>query len=261
MLPNDPKFENSKENWKDQVKNHYNQVSLSSDQKRLLEHMLLNKAQKEKNLYFNNLIQKFKNVYHKNEKKVFSHFITAAVAATVTFGLLHVFENSNYDFISEMVSSMQDANAMPPDFDLVGDSNALPQLSMDSLPDQSFEPVIPKQLAQSYSAYEGRFFLYKGQQGVSITMEPNQNIQKTKLLQSKPSVLYIVKLTKKNENSFPKQKILKKIQAASSKIRRVYAWRDGAYGYAMVQPQGIQENNNLEENVLSNEEQPNVTAN
>jgi len=260
MLPNDPKFENLKENWKDQVKNHYNQVSLSSDQKRMLEHLLLNKAQKEKNQYFINLIQKFKNVYHKNEKKVFSHFITAAVAASVTFGLLHVFENSNYDFISEMVSSMQDANAMPPDFDLVGDSNALPQLSMDSLPDQSFEPVIPKQLAQSYSAYEGRFFLYKGQQGVSITMEPNQNIQKTKLQQSKPSVLYIVKLTKKNENSFPKQKILKKIQAASSKIKRVYAWRDGAYGYAMVQPQGIQENN-LEENVLSNEEQPNVTAN
>ena len=74
-------------------------------------------------------------------------------------------------------------------------------------------------------------------------------------------MLYIVKLTKKNENSFPKQKILKKIQAASSKIKRVYAWRDGAYGYAMVQPQGIQENNNLEENVLLNDDQPSVTAN
>jgi len=261
MLPITPKFENINENWKEQVKNHFNEISLSADKKRMLEHMLLNEDNKKNNRYFVSLYQKFKNVYIKNEKKVFSHFLTAAIAASATFCFICIFENSNHDFISEMVSSMQDANTMPPDFDLVGDSNALPQLSMDSLPNQSFEPIIPKQLAQSYSANEGRFFLYKGQQGVSITMEPNQSIQKAKIQHSKPVVLYIVKLTKKNENSFPKQKILKKIQAASSKIKRVYAWRDGAYGYAMVQPQGIQENNNIEENVTSNEELLNVTAN
>lgn len=269
MLPTEPKYENSKDCWKEQIKSHFNQISLSSEKRRSLEHMLLNISSKKENAYFqylkSNFIEKIKNIYVKNQRMIYSHIATASLTAIVTFGLINLFEVNNHDFIAEMVSSMQDANAMPPDFDLVGDSNALPQLSMDSLPNQSFEPVIPKQLAQSYSAYEGRFFLYKGQQGVSITMEPNQSVIKSasKVAQTHPAVLYIVKLTQKNEGSFPKQKVLKKIQSSSSKVKRVYVWRDGAYGYAMVQQQGILDNpsSNHSDNVLFTDEQLNVNSN
>ncbi len=264
MLPTDPKHENSKNCWKEQVKSHFNQISLSAEKKRALEHMLLNTSPHRETKYFQNVrynyIEKIKGVFVKNQRSIYSHIATASLAVIVTFGFINLFEINNHDFIAEMVSSMQDASAMPPDFDLVGDSNALPQLSMDSLPNQSFEPVIPKQVTQSYSAYEGRFFLYKGQQGVSITMEPNQSIIKfaSKKPQTNPAVLYIVKLTQKNEGSFPKQKVLKRIQSSSSKVKRVYAWRDGAYGYAMVQQQGFPDNSNFADNVLSNDDQLNL---
>ena len=270
MLPTDPKYENSKDCWKEQVKSHFNQITLSADKKRSLEHLLLNASTKQETQYYQkfktNIIEKIKSVCVKNQRIIYSHLATASLAAIVTFSFVNLFEINNHDFISEMVSSMQDASAMPPDFDLVGDSTALPQLSMDSLPNQSFEPVIPKQLAQNYSAYEGRFFLYKGQQGVSITMEPNQAFVKSasKVPLTHPAVLYIVKLTQKNEGSFPKQKILKRIQSSSSKVKRVYAWRDGAYGYAMVQQQqGIPDSptSSFADNVLSTEEPLNLNSN
>lgn len=253
MLPNDPKIQNTNEDWKEQVKNHFHEFSLSPEKKRDLEHLLLF-PEKQKNIkFFNILNQKLLQVYRQNKKIYFSHFMTAILAASATFFLINVFENSNHDFISEMVSSLQDANAMPPDFDLVGDSTALPQLSIDSLPNQSFEPVIPQQLAQSYSASEGRFFLFKGLQGVSINLEPNNRINKKSLTKQRPTVLFIVKLSKKNENSFPKQKILKKIQASASKIKKIYAWREGAYGYAIVQPISSNENN-IEDTILNIED-------
>ncbi len=253
MLPNDPKIQNSNEDWKEQVKNHFHTFSLSPEKKRDLEHLLL-RPEKQKNIkFFNILNQKLLRVYRLNKKIYFSHFITAVLAAATTFFFINVFENSNHDFISEMVSSLQDANAMPPDFDLVGDSTALPQLSIDSLPNQSFEPVIPQQLAQSYSASEGRFFLFKGLQGVSINLEPNNRVNKKSLSKRRPVVLFIVKLSKKNESSFPKQKILKKIHASASKIKKIYAWREGAYGYAMVQPINSNENN-VEDTILNIED-------
>ncbi len=269
MLPTDPKNEISKECWKEQIKSHFNQISLSAEKKRSLEHLLLNTSSHRETKYFqivnSNFIAKIKGAFVKNQRLIYSHFATASLTVIVTFSFINLFDMNNHDFIAEMVSSMPDASAMPPDFDLVGDSTALPQLSMDSLPNQSFEPVIPKQVAQSYSAYEGRFFLYKGQQGVSITMEPNLSIIKSasKTPQNHPAVLYIVKLTQKNEGSFPKQKVLKKIQSSPSRVKRVYAWRDGAYGYAMVQQQGMPDNSNsgFADNVLFSDEQLNLNSN
>lgn len=268
MLPTDPKHENLNECWKKQINEYFNEISLTSDKKRTLEHMLLKASANNKSALLRNrychIFGKLNNIFVINQNKILSHVVTAALAAILTFSLTSLFEFSNHDFISEMVISMQNSNAMPPDFDLVGDSTALQQLSIDSLPNQSFEPVIPKQLAQNYSAYEGRFFLYKGQQGVSITMEPNQSIVKAppKHQRSHNAVLYIVKLSRKSESSFPKQKILKKIQS-SSKIKRIYAWREGSYGYAMVQLQNFPENQNANifDSSLLNEDQLNMISN
>ncbi|APJ04427.1 hypothetical protein [Silvanigrella aquatica] len=270
MSPTHQNNEDSKHCWKAQVKTHFNKISLDADKKRSLEQMLLNASYHKENEYIKNIKQNFlkklKELFLKHQKALYTHVCTAALAAVTTLVCINLLESNNHDFIAEMVSSMQNTAAMPPDFDLVGDSNALTQLSMDSLPNQYFEPVIPKQVAQNYNAYEGRFFIFKGQQGVSISMEPNTSMIKSqnKAQQSRPAVLYIVKLSQKNENSFPKQKVLKRILSSSSKVKRVYAWRDGAYGYAMVPQQGMSENtgsSSFVESVLTNEEQLNINSN
>lgn len=252
MSPNDPNIQITNEKWKEQVKEHFQEFSLSSEKAHALEHLLLTAQKQENTKIFSILHKKLSLVYHRHKKNYLSHIVTALLAASTTFFLVQYFENTRHDFIGEMVSSLQNANAMPADFDLVGDFTALPQLSVDSLADQSFAPEIPQQLAQTYSAAEGRFFLFKGLQGVSINMEPHL-LPKSSPQKSKSAVLYIVKLTKKNENSFPKQKVLKKIQASASKIKKIYAWREGSYGYAMVQPFNSNENT-IADAILSNEE-------
>ncbi|APJ04425.1 hypothetical protein [Silvanigrella aquatica] len=266
MSPTHQNNENSKDYWKEQVKTHFNQMNLTADKERNLEQMLLSTLYHNENKYIKNIkqnfLQKSKGLYIKNQKTLYTHVCTAALTVVTTLVCINLLESNNHDFIAEMVSSMQNTAAMPPDFDLVGDANALTELSTESLPNQSFAPAIPKQVAQNYDAYEGRFFLFKGQQGVSISMEPNPTSvvksQSTAQQQSRRSVLYIVKLSQKNENSFPKQKVLKRILSSSSKVKRIYAWREGAYGYAMVPQQGMTENTvstSFVDNVFSNEEQ------
>lgn len=61
------------------------------------------------------------------------------------------------------------------------------------------------------------------------------------LSQKKSSTVYIVKLSDKNNSSFPSHRMTRKILSASGKIKRVYAWRDATYGYAMVQPLELEE--------------------
>jgi hypothetical protein len=247
MLQSHPKNGSLETNWKEQVKNYFTELRLSPEKRRSLEQMLLRASfeEEKQNLNFLRskslfLISFCKKFLMNNKKQLFSHLIVALAASASSVAFYYFSEKNKVDFVSELVSSLQDAVTLPPDFDLVGDSNALPQLSIDSLANHSFQPTIPPQLAQTYSAYEGRFFLYKGQQGVSITMEPHASSLpafSSKISPPKPAVLYIVKLSQKNENLFPKKKVLKKIHSSSAKINKVYAWRDGAYGYAMVQPQ------------------------
>ena len=191
-------------------------------------------------------------------KLILSHSAIAFAAAVLTFGIVAFYydkQKTNHDFVSEL-ASLPDSDSMPPDFDLVGDASALPTLSAESLEGQAFQPVIPQQIAQSYSAYEGRFFQMKGQQGVSIAMEPafglSPDLLSTVMLKHKarPTTLYIVKLSDKNSASFPKEKTLHKIQSALGKMKRIYAWRDGAYGYAMVQLQNVSTSSNNDSNAL-----------
>jgi len=221
-----------------QFKTHFDSISLSSAQKQALEASLLSHPKPNSPLIAHFL------AFHK--KIILSHVMTAAAAIAVTLGLATYLHSPNetttHDLISEVVGLSENLN-FPADFNLDGNLNDLPDLINDSLPNHSFTPAIPAQIAQNYSAYEGRFFLFKGEQGVGISVLPSLHEDASiplRLQQGfehrRHSTLYIVKLSDRNRSSFPTQRTSRKISSASGKIRHVYAWRDGTYGYAMVQP-------------------------
>lgn len=235
------------------LKSHFDAVSLSSEQKQALEATLLSHPVSSSlslnESILNSFISPNRGRISFYKKIIFSHLVTAVVAIAVTLGFATYFHSANeitpaHDLISDVVNLSENLN-FPADFDLDGGTlNDLPDLIHESLPNHSFSPAIPVQLAQDFSAHEGRFFLYKGEQGVGISMLPMaQNNNSTLPLRlhqgferSQPSTLYIVKLSEKNRAAFPTQKVSRKISSASGKVKRVYAWSDGAYGYAMVQP-------------------------
>jgi hypothetical protein len=237
MVPHHPDNQNNNNKWKQQVNEYFHNISLSKQTKHSLEHLITHTPFSQKCHFLHKVKHSFFNKlnfsYFKKKKKFITHFTTACFSALTTWATIKFFENVSHDFIIDMVATVQDSRTLPPDFDLVGDASGLPELSLESLPNQAFTPHIPNQLSQFYSASEGRFFLYKGLQGVSINLHSNTN-NKSNLLPH-PATLYIVKLTKNNLESFPKQKVLKRIKSSSSKANRVYAWRDDVYGYAMVQ--------------------------
>lgn len=211
-------------NSKNEIKNHFHTVQLSVHQKKKLEELLLTTSRGK------SFWSSAKDIFFARGKFFASHFLTAAAAVCITCLANTWIDNSKHDVISEVASS-HDVVALPADFNLDGNLDDLQEFINDSLPNhQAFKPELPKQLVQNYSAYEGRFFLFNGSQGVSINMVP------TALGEFDPSVLYILKLTKNSESSFPVEKQLRKIRSATGKIKRVYAWREGTYGYAMVAP-------------------------
>ena len=237
---NAPVFMN--ESLRNDLKSHFHAISLSSAQKQALETSLLS-------YHESSHPSKFAQFFSKNRSVIFSHIATAAAAIVITLGFAYyshsTIESAPHDLISDVVGLSDNLN-FPADFNLDGNLKDLPDLINDSLPNHSFSPAVPMQIAQDFSAYEGRFFLYKGEQGVGISVTPlshDNSIIPLRLHQgferSQPSTLYIVKLSDRNRSSFPTQKVSRKIASASGKIKRVYAWRDGTYGYAMVQPLGL----------------------
>ncbi len=227
---------------------HFNAISLSAPQKQALEALLF-KNTKSSLFTFSSFL-----IYHK--KIIFSHIITATAAVTMTFLTAFYFNSNNEliprDIISEVVNLSDNLN-FPADFNLDGNLNDLPDLINDSLPkSSSFTPRVPKQLAQDFSAYEGRFFLFKGEQGVGISVLPSTHEEPIPMRlheglgHNQSSTLYIVKLSEKNKSSFPSQKTSRKIYSALGKLKRVHTWREGTYGYAMVQPFALLGENFLE---------------
>jgi hypothetical protein len=205
-----------------ELKSYFESISLSSAQKHSLEARLLSNSNASMGFAVSfKKLASYKSI-------LFSHFLTVVVAAAITLFVVARFHSTN-----DLPHDLSDNLNFPADFDLDGNLNDLPDLINDSLPNHSFSPTIPKQIAQDFSAYEGRFFLFKGQQGVGMHG----------FKQKHPSTLYIVKLSDQNKASFPAEKMIRKVLSASGKLKRIYAWNDGAYGYAMVQPLGTDDEN------------------
>ena len=230
---------------KNLLKDYFHKDSLTPDQEYALESVLLAHSVPNRSFVTRALIR--------YKKPLLSHVLAGSLAAAATFGIIRYNENSvlnTTDLISD-VDGISDSLKFVPNFNLEGDFTKLPTEITDSIPNHAFSPSIPSQISQNYLAYEGRFFLYQGSPGVGIRIMPSDAKIDPKNTSQRlhdgfkqaimPSTFYIVKLTEKNRFYFPKQKTLRKIRSSTGKSKRVYAWGDNSYGYAMVQNVAVNE--------------------
>jgi len=134
------------------------------------------------------------------------------------------------DPVADIVS-IPNSTLYPADFDLQGDSSALGQAVAQVFRPDQFLPRIPHQIGDQYRPTEGRFFSWEGSDGVVIQLDNEKMPQ--------DSEIYIVRLSEKSKPKFTTQTVTKKIKAQSGEVKKVYAWRDEAYAYAMVQSSGL----------------------
>lgn len=160
---------------------------------------------------------------------------SALVASFVTFVAVQTWGpgglgDDPFDPIADL-ANQPGPKAYPADFDLEGDASGFREVVEEVFPQQDiFSADLGKQLAdEGYSPSEGRFFTWSGEPGVSILLKGKQGDE------DKPATLYIVRLTEKNEQKFPRERTLKRVGGRTDKLRKVNVWRDGRYGYAMVQ--------------------------
>jgi hypothetical protein len=137
------------------------------------------------------------------------------------------------DPIAEL-TQLSGPRVYPPDFDLEGDSKAMNDIVVELFADKDFFiSDLPKQVLAEYKPNEGRFFSWDGEPAVSIQMNQNPNaISKKNVPQA---TLLIVKLSEKSQRKFPKEKQTRKVASKAGKMRKVNVWREGNFGYAMVQ--------------------------
>lgn len=159
--------------------------------------------------------------------------MSAAIAASVTFLLVQPSNEETLDPIAEL-TQLPGPKVYPPDFDLEGDSNAMNDIVYELFADKNFfVSDLPAQVLAEYKPSEGRFFSWDGEPAVSIQMNQNSNTKAKKL--SEPATLLIVKLSENSQRKFPKEKLTRKVAGKSGKMRKVKVWREGNFGYAMVQ--------------------------
>ncbi|MEN9810790.1 MAG: hypothetical protein RLZZ488_2357 [Pseudomonadota bacterium] len=169
-----------------------------------------------------------------------SSLVSAAVAASVTFLLVATPFDDPADPIAEL-TQLPGPRVYPPDFDLEGDSLAMQDIVFDLFADKDFfVSKLPAQVLAEYKPSEGRFFSWDGEPAVSIQMNKS-NPQELAKLNPDPATLFIVKLSEKSQRKFPKEKTTRKLAGKAGKMHKVKIWREGKYGYAMVQSVAVTE--------------------
>lgn len=170
-----------------------------------------------------------------------SSLVSAVVAASVTFLLVTSPFDDPADPIAEL-TQLPGPKVYPPDFDLEGDSLAMQDIVFELFADKDFfVPKLPAQVLAEYKPSEGRFFSWDGEPAVSIQMNKS-NPQELAKLNPDPATLFIVKLSEKSQRKFPKEKTTRKLAGKAGKMHRVKIWREGKYGYAMVQSVVVTDN-------------------
>jgi hypothetical protein len=184
----------------------------------------------------------FQHGFKKLHSTGVGYFISAAIAAAITMFTINTLENSN-DPIDELTTV--GTRAYPPDFDLEGDATAFQEIVKELMPNESFAAEIPKHLRSKYSPAEGRFFSWAGEAGVRIRMVRSDS---SKAGAQDNATLYIVRLPKHIESKFPIGKTTKNVASTPGRDKRVKTWREGKFGYALVQYVATNEGNpSLEE--------------
>lgn len=167
------------------------------------------------------------------------YLLTAVASAAATLGFF-VPTDEPSDPIADL-ASLPGPRYYPADFDLEGDPTAFKGIMQDvfSSPD-AFVAEIPRDIQARYHPSEGRLFVWSGEPGVSIQLKA---LGATGLVSAaQPATLYIVKLsTDRAERKFPKAGVTKRIKGSAGKGKKVNVWREGKYGYAMVQSVALNE--------------------
>jgi len=167
-------------------------------------------------------------------KTLVSSIVSATLAASATFFIVKTNTDETPDPIAEL-TQLPGPKVYPPDFDLEGDSRALQDIVYELFADKDyFVSKLPAQVLAEYKPTEGRFFSWDGEPAVSIQMNRN-TVQDVVKLNTDPATLFIVKLSEKSQRKFPKDKVTRKVAGHAGKMHKVKVWREGKYGYAMVQ--------------------------
>ncbi|MEY2987519.1 MAG: hypothetical protein RJB13_1040 [Pseudomonadota bacterium] len=215
---------------KDQILAHYRSYVLSpASRQNLLS--TLNQTQVQQPV----LIDKT-TWFTKHRTVLLSSILSALAAASATFLLLEPRNESQIDPIAELALLPAGHKLYPPDFDLDGDSANLNEIINDIFADKNFfVSDLPPQIIAEYSPATGRFFSWDGEPAVSIEM----NKSNASVTGSQAATLFIVKLSDKTKRKFPKDKQIRKITGRTGKMRKLKVWREGNFGYAMLQDNPI----------------------
>jgi hypothetical protein len=227
-------------NWKQQVLSYYEPTQLSPEKSQNLARLLKSEPLIPVSSPIS-LATRTKASLKKLHTSGLGYFATAAAAAAFTFFMAGAFENIN-DPIDELTTV--GTRAYPPDFDLEGDATAFQDIVKELMPNESFAAEIPQHLRAKFSPAEGRFFSWAGEAGVRIRMV-RSGLANTA---QDNATLYIVRLPRHVESKFPLEKTTKKIAGTSGRDKRIKTWREGKFGYALVQYVATNEGNpSLEE--------------
>jgi hypothetical protein len=164
------------------------------------------------------------------------YLLSAGLAAVATFGLVSVDSESSSDPIAEL-ANQPGPRGLPADFDLEGDPDAFAELMQDAFPKKDFMlSQLPKEVLKGYKPSEARlFFTGSGQPGVSIQLNSSNKADNGAI-----TMLYIVQLGENNSKGFPREKkVTRNLVSRAGKQKRVNAWRDEKFGYAMVQQMAL----------------------
>lgn len=172
----------------------------------------------------------------RHKAAIVSSMVSALLAASLTLIIVDSPSEPQSDPIAELAQLPAGHRLYPPDFDLDGDSANLNEIVHDIFADnQFFVSDLPPQVVAEYAPATGRFFSWDGEPAVSIDLnKSNVNVA------SNPSAtLFIVKLSEKSKKKFPKEKQTRKVTGKTGKLRKVKVWREGNFGYAMLQEPAI----------------------
>ncbi len=213
----------NKNDWKLKVSQYFESVQLPPSRSRELESLLRNTPVHEHGAssYSGFWLAALKRIHNSG-----IGYATAAVAAAaLTFAILEINKDQS-DPIEEL--SNVGTKSYPPDFDLDGDATSFQGIVQELMPDEPFTAEIPLHIQSKFAPSDGRFFTWAGESGVRIRLVNSKNGNPN-------NALYIVRLPKNALAQFPKEKIERSLAGTTGNKKKVKAWRDGKYGFALVQ--------------------------
>lgn len=182
------------------------------------------------------IITEKKSWISQNRGALVSSLVSAVAAACATLMLAGPGNDAQQDPIAELALLPAGHKLYPPDFDLDGDPTNLNEIIHDVFADKNFfVSDLPPQVVAEYAPATGRFFSWDGEPAVSIEMNRN----KVSVSGSQAATLFIVKLSDKSKRKFPKEKQTRKVTGRAGKMRKLNIWREGNFGYAMLQDSPI----------------------